>query len=153
MTAAMELLVEEQDERLRQLTQLRKIVEPELARLAAVQGSDRQHAQLAEIYQRFTAAKEIESVAEADLEFHCKIAEVSGNQLASLLMSSLTDLLKSSLMHGYRQVSPESAVLEHGVILNAVTRRQGSAAARAMSKHLITTEKELNLKPRKHKRL
>lgn len=151
MTAAMELLVEESDERLQQLTQLRQIIEPEMARMAAAHGTDKQHSQIAATHQRLINAKDLEAIVEADLEFHCRIAEVSGNQLASLLMASLTDLLKSSLLHGYRRVSSESAIKEHGIVLNAIVRRQGASAARAMMKHLITTETELALKPTKRK--
>lgn len=151
MTSAMELLVPDAEERLRQLVQIRLVLEPENARRVAEHATAAQLAKLQATHQRLIAAKDSATAVAADIEFHCGIATASGNQIAALLMVSLCDLLRASLMRGYSLVTTESAIREHGLILQAMIDRNASAAARAMSRHIETTRAELSLKPRRAK--
>lgn len=151
LTSAMELLVPDEEERLRQLVQIRLILEPQSAHLVAERATDAQLERLQEIHQRLIEAKDSESAVAADIQFHCGIATASGNQIAALLMVSLCDLLRASLMRGYSLVTTESAIREHGLILRAITQPDPAAAARAMSRHIETTRTELSLKPRQGK--
>ena len=93
-------------------------------------------------------AQDFDAAVLADMAFHRAIATMSGNQIAALLIVSLSDLLKASLARGYRRVTTESAIREHAQILNAIARRTPAAAARAMMKHIQTTQEELALKQR-----
>ena len=148
LTSAMELLVPDGEERLRQLVQIRLILEPHSAHLVATRAAEAQIKSLQIIHQRLVGAKDSESAVTADIDFHCGIATASGNQIAALLMVSLCDLLRASLMRGYNLVTTESAIREHGQILRAIVQRNPAAAARAMSRHIETTRAELSLKPR-----
>jgi GntR family transcriptional repressor for pyruvate dehydrogenase complex len=148
LTSAMELLVPDEEERLRQLVQIRLILEPQSAHLVAERATDAQIERLQGIHQRLVEAKDSASATAADIQFHCGIATASGNQIAALLMVSLCDLLRASLMRGYSLVTTESAIREHGLILRAITQRDPAAAARAMSRHIETTREELSLEQR-----
>lgn len=148
LSSALTLLVSDEDERLRQLVQIRFIMEPENARLAAEHASAAQLQALAEIHQALVSAEDHQSAVFADMEFHCAIAEASGNQIAGLLMVSLCDLLHSSLSRGYRRVTTESAIKEHRAILQAIEAHAPARAAKAMTRHIQTTLDELALNSR-----
>lgn len=152
LTSTLELLVPDEEERLRQLVEIRSMMEPENARLAAERSTAAQIAALQAAHQQLVEACDFQSAIKADIAFHRAIATGSGNQIAALLMVSLSDFLQASLSRGYRRVTTESAVREHAQILKAIARRTPAAAARAMMKHIQTTREELALKPRKKAR-
>ena len=152
LTSALELLVPEQEERLRQLVEIRFMVEPENARLAAARATVAQIRALRAAHRRLVEAGNPAAAVLADLEFHRGIATASGNQIAGLLLISLSDLLQASLALGYRTVTTESAIQEHAVILRAVARRDPAAAARAMRKHIFTTRGELGFPEQQRKK-
>lgn len=147
LSDSLHLLVPDEMERLRQLVELRLIVEPENARLAAERASAAQIAELRSIQDRFLAAKTpLDSIA-ADMDFHRQLAAASGNQISALLLQSLSDLLEDSLNHGYRRVTPALAIKQHAAILAAIEKRDPAAAARAMHRHLTSARIDLGLKP------
>lgn len=147
LTAALELLVPGEEERLRQLVEMRFVFEPENARLASATATDHQLEILHAIHHRLEKAESHEAAVEADMDFHCAIAAASGNQIAKLLMFSLCDLLRASLVRGYHRVTTESSIREHSQILKAIARRAPAAAAKAMTQHIQTSLDELALKP------
>ncbi len=151
LSSALALLVPDEDERLRQLVQIRFIMEPENARLAAEHATPTQLESLAAIHEALVLAKDREAAVRADMDFHCAVAEASGNRIAGLLMVSLCDLLHASLSRGYGRVTTESAIQEHRAILQAIERRAPACAVKAMTQHIQTTLDELAL-PSRHKR-
>ena len=145
LSDSLHLLVPDEMDRLRQLVELRLIVEPENARLAAERATASQISQLQAIQERFVLAKTpLESVA-ADMDFHRQLAVASGNQISALLLHSLSDLLEASLNHGYRRVTPALAIKQHGAVLTAIEKRDPAAAARAMQRHLTSARIDLGL--------
>ncbi|WP_051945961.1 FadR/GntR family transcriptional regulator [Verrucomicrobium sp. BvORR106] len=149
LTQAVELLVPDAQERLRQLVQVRLMLEPEHARLAALNATPEQRTHLQEVYDRLATAETLKAAIEADMAFHHALAAASGNQVSAMMLLSLTDLLKASLSRGYSRVTTESAIVEHGIILQAVLARDAEAAETAMRRHLDTTLDELALPPKK----
>ncbi|HEY1084892.1 MAG TPA: FCD domain-containing protein [Prosthecobacter sp.] len=145
LTGALELLVPEEKERLKQLIEVRLMVEPENARLAAERASAQQMEELQSVSARLETAQDFEESVMADMDFHRTLAQISGNQIASLLMQSLSDLLQASLTHGYRRVTPATAIRQHTAVVKAVLQRDGAAAARAMHRHLVTAREDLGL--------
>lgn len=152
LTGALELLVADEAERLRQLVEIRFCLEPQNARRAAELATEPQRRRLREAYERLVAVGDVDAAVQADLDFHHAVAAASNNWIAALLMASLCDLLRASLTRGYRRVTTESAVREHGRILRAILDRDAAAAERAMTRHIRTTLDELALSPAKRRR-
>jgi len=150
LSSAVHLLVPDQKTRLVQLTEVRLALEPESARLAAERATKTDLKRLQACHERFTHCSDFETQVLADMEFHCLIAEASRNEIGALLMQSLSDLLQTSLSHGYRRVTKDLAVTDHGKVLTAILARNGAAAARTMRDHLAHARFDLGLaaKPR-----
>ncbi len=147
LSDALHLLVPNEMERLRQLVELRLIVEPENARLAAERATPEQLAALASAHDHLITAETPSDSVAADMEFHRLLAVASGNQISGLLLHSLSDLLEASLNHGYRRVTPKLAIQQHAAILAALERRDPAAAARATTRHLVSARADLGLGP------
>lgn len=146
LSSAVHMLVPDEKQRLVQLTEVRLALEPENTRLAAERATNGELKQLKAAHERLKNCQEFETQVLADMEFHCLIAEASGNKIGSLLMQSLSDLLQNSLSHGYRLVTKDQAVADHGKILDAILARNANAAATAMKNHLLHARDDLGLK-------
>ncbi|HEU4702936.1 MAG TPA: GntR family transcriptional regulator [Conexibacter sp.] len=77
-----------------------------------------------------------------DLAFHMAIAELCDNRAIAMLMASLNDLVRTSLVTTYRRVSVAAgasgiavAVRNHERIADAIVAGDPRAAARAMERH------------------
>lgn len=145
LSDSLHLLVPNEAERLRQLFEVRLMVEPCNASLAAERASAAQIDALAATHDRLIAAPTTADSVAADMAFHRQLAEASGNQIADLLLHSLSDLLEASLKVGYGRVAPERAIAEHTAILDAIQRRDPAAAAAATQSHLLTARADLGL--------
>jgi len=146
LSSAVHMLVPDEKQRLVQLTEVRLALEPENARLAAERATAAELKQLKAAHERLRNCQDFETQVLADMEFHCLIAEASGNKIGSLLMQSLSDLLQTSLSHGYRLVTKDQAVADHGKVLDAILARNAAAAATAMKNHLLHARNDLGLK-------
>ena len=149
LSSAVNMLVPDEKQRLYQLTEVRLALEPENARLAAERAKPSILKKLRGAQERLMNCLDFETQVLADMEFHCLIAEASGNKIGALLMQSLSDLLQSSLSHGYRLVTKDKAVADHNKIFTAIMAHNGDAAADAMRKHLLNARNDLTLKNRK----
>lgn len=152
LNKAVTLVLPDEAERLRQLTEIRLMVEPESARLAATRASKSQIAALNEALERLAGAIAFEESVTADMDFHRMLADASGNQIAALLLNSLSDLLHVSLQRGYQRVTPDTAVRQHRAVVKAIERGDGGAAARAMRDHLLTAREDLGLNSKRSAR-
>jgi DNA-binding FadR family transcriptional regulator len=146
LNRAVTMLLPDEIERLRQLTETRLIMEPSIARLAAAQMNNKSRKLLRDIHQRLVAAGSNEDAIPADMDFHRAIARISGNAILHLLLDSMADLHRASLARGYERVSTSNAVAQHAAILEALEARDGNAAARAMHRHLATAWNDLGLR-------
>lgn len=145
LNSAVNLLVPDETQRLVHLTEVRQALEPENTRLAATRATNAQISELRRAQGRLEQARSFEEQVRADMDFHCLLAEASGNPISALLMQSLSDLMQASLAHGYRRVTPELAIRQHGTILLAIEKRDAAAAARAMHRHLVSARTDLGL--------
>lgn len=145
LNGSLELLLPDQKQRLAQLVEVRVMLEPEVARLAADRATVKQITALRAVHQRLIEAATFEDSVRADMDFHRQLAGICGNQIASLLLNSLAELLQTSLSIGYQRVTVTNPIKEHGQILEAVARHDGKAAARAMERHLETASEDLGL--------
>ncbi len=142
---ALHLLVPDETQRLEHLTEVRLALEPENARLAAERATVAQLRELRRAHEQLKLAQGFEDQVAADMAFHRLLAEASGNPISALLMQSLSELLQVSLAHGYRRVTPELAIRQHGALLVALEKRDPAAAARAMHRHLLSARTDLGL--------
>lgn len=145
LNGALSLLVPDEKQRLRQLIEVRLALEPENARLAAERATAADLRALAACHDRFESAAGFDDQVEADMAFHCLLAEASGNKIAALLIQSLSELLQASLKHGYSRVTKDLAVADHAKILKAILARSPAAAAKAMRTHLEHAHTDLGL--------
>ena len=143
---AVGILLPDEEDRLRQLTETRLILEPSLARLAATRMTERNKKRMRAVHQRLAAATTEDDAVQSDMEFHRAVAEISGNEIMHLLVESMADLHRSSLARGYERVSTSNAVRQHAEVLAALEARDGDAAARAMHRHLVTAWHDLGLR-------
>lgn len=145
LNGSLSLLIPDDQERLRQLMQVRFMIEPENARLAAEHATTAQIRKLKQALKKLAEADGYNDAVEADMTFHRELAVASSNQIAALLLHSLSDLMQTGLTRGYRRVSTRQPALEHAAILSAIEKRDPAAAARAMRAHLTTAEADLAL--------
>jgi GntR family transcriptional repressor for pyruvate dehydrogenase complex len=137
------------DERagLRDLFELRRILECEAAALAAERRSD---AHLQEMDAAIAAMSDGlgdgsgDRFIDADLQFHLALAEATGNRLIVHSMHAVRDTLRRALMTVYGiPGSPESAIGEHRAIRAAVASRQATRARKEMASHLARVEDDV----------
>jgi len=129
-------------ERLQDLFETRKIIEPALAALAAERITDEQLAELDRITaERFDAleTRDWQEAIDLDLKFHSIVAEAAGNSILLTMLSSVTTMSRAS-----RELSTERAN-DHYMelasqdlqdILTALRKKDPEASAAAMSTHL-----------------
>ncbi len=121
-----------------QLMELRRIMEVQIAALAAERASKQAIQELSCLVKEMeTATKDPAAFAKGDLDFHVALARATGNELLVMLLDPLMDVLYEA-----RRVAselpgvPEEALRLHRNILRKVRARDAEGAARAMSKHL-----------------
>ncbi len=120
------------------LVEVREILEPEIAALAATRITDDYIAAMQEAINTMdTALEDADRFVEADLDFHLALAEATQNPLIPLLMDSIIDLLREERKRtGLVEGGLERGQLHHKKILKAVMRRDPKAARQSMQEHL-----------------
>lgn len=126
-----------------ELLDVRMIIEPALARRAALHASAEQIAELAAVLNRQEEkVRQGELATEEDSNFHYTIALAANNsvmlKLVHVLMDSLRELRERSLQVGGRQAKSLAA---HRRILAAIERGDAAAAEAAMRGHLLEVQK------------
>jgi len=121
------------------LAEVRAILEPEIAGLAA---SRIQEAELATMREAVTvmdrARQDPEAYIEADLDFHLALAEGAANPLILSLLDSIVGLLREQRLRIFRVPGgPDRGQVHHKRILEAVERRDAEKARDAMRAHLL----------------
>ncbi|HLB90761.1 MAG TPA: FadR/GntR family transcriptional regulator [Terriglobales bacterium] len=120
------------------LAELRQVLEPEIAGLAA----ERIEEQLMTTMREAVAVMDRNlhdpgAYVEADLDFHLALAEAAGNPLILSLLDSIVGLLREQRSRIFRvDGGPERGQFHHKQILAAIERRNPEAAREAMRAHL-----------------
>ncbi len=117
--------------------QLRKIIEPETAALAAKNITDEQLMELKDIMEELNNASDGEVSASLDKRFHYKIAQASGNHLISTVMFSMSSLIEKYIENSnVHNSNKEMVKTNHEEIWRALKAHDADAAAAAIRKHL-----------------
>ena len=128
------------------LHQIREVLEPAVAALAA------QNATLEDIHKLEAAVLDMEQnlshgyrYIEADKQFHVALAEATKNNIFTILLNSIVDLLQEARRLAISTPGAgERSSRYHRQILEAVKKRDAEEAINAMSEHMQQTERDTN---------
>jgi GntR family transcriptional regulator, transcriptional repressor for pyruvate dehydrogenase complex len=120
------------------LAEVRAILEPEIAALAAERIQEPELATMREaVAVMDRAQQDPDAYIEADLDFHLALAEGAANPLILSLLDSIVGLLREQRLRIFRVPGgPERGQIHHKKILEAVERHDSARARDAMRAHL-----------------
>ncbi len=130
------------------LVQVREILEPEIAALAANHVTSEQLVVMSEAVAAMdTALHNADRFVEADLDFHLTLAEATGNEIIPILIDSIVDLLREHRKGIFLTPGgPERGQIHHKRILKAIQQHNPDAARKAMCAHLAQVRKDSETK-------
>lgn len=131
------------------LVEVREILEPEIAALAATR-SEEQHltSMRVAIAVMDRALHDADAFIEADNDFHLALAEAAANPLILSLIDSIVGLLREQRMRIFRHNGGgERGQFHHKRILEAIERRDPEGARDAMRAHLQQVRKDTGASP------
>jgi len=120
------------------LVEVREILEPEIAALAAQRAEDQDIATMQEAVNVMDqAGRDADAFIEADLDFHLALAEAAANLIVLSLIDSIVGLLREQRLRIFRiGGGPERGQHHHKRILDAIKRHDAPGARAAMQAHL-----------------
>jgi GntR family transcriptional repressor for pyruvate dehydrogenase complex len=131
------------------LAEVREILEPEIASLAAVRADAQDIAAMREpLAVMDEARKDSDAFIEADLDFHLALAEAAANPLILSLIDSIVGLLREQRMRIFLvEGGPERGQYHHKRILEAIEHHDPVGAREAMKAHLRQVRKDSQKAP------
>ncbi len=145
---SLKLLLSLDEANMREIYELRRILEAEAAALAAERrGSadlDEMEAAIADMAAGLETDR-ADAYIDADLRFHLAIAKASGNRLVLHSMHALRDLIRRALMSIYLiPSSPERSLEQHRLIRSAIAAQDADRARDEMRAHLVRVEADVH---------
>lgn len=133
-----------QQEGLAHLAELRQILEPEIAALAATRIEDQLLATMREAVATMDRnLHDPDAYIESDLDFHLALAEAAANPLVLSLLDSIVGLLREQRLRIFRiDGGPERGQFHHKRILAAIEARDSERAREAMRAHLVQVRED-----------
>ena len=121
---------------------LRKIIEPEIARLASENARPEEISELEDILKEQGAEGAMaENSVRMDTNFHHLLARMAKNRILERLLYALVDLLaKTRERYLQTEERKQKSLLGHRNILAAIKNGNGTAARQAMRRHLEDVE-------------
>jgi GntR family transcriptional repressor for pyruvate dehydrogenase complex len=146
LNRSLELLLSLEEGNLRELYELRRMLEGEAAGLAAARRSDEDLATMAEAIEDMAKGlDDRDTYAAADVRFHVAVAAATGNRVALHAMHAIRDLLERALEQVYGIPGSAARSLEqHRQILAAVAAGDAAEARGRMRTHLTRVEREIH---------
>jgi GntR family transcriptional repressor for pyruvate dehydrogenase complex len=138
-----------QPEAMVHLVEVREILEPEIAALAADRAEKDDIAAMREAVEAMDNSKtEPETFIEADLDFHLALAEAASNPLILSLIDSIVGVLREQRMGIFAvEGGPERGQYHHKKILEAVEHRDSNGARASMRAHLRQVREDSGRSP------
>lgn len=127
--------------------EVRRIVEPQMAQMAALRATDEELLEIRSAYEAVKAAIEAGlDHTEADIHFHNIIAIGTHNPIIQRILPVINEGIKSGYEETKNIEASGAKVLEqHRKIMHALTRRQPEKAKAAMKEHIDYGMSQLNL--------
>ncbi len=121
---------------IKHLCDVRILIEPEAARMAALEATPSQLKLLGDFVFKGQTAQNVKDRISFDVEFHNQICELSGNPFFSLLMRSMMGFL-----HQFLQVLDDHSTYLHdkdihGILYEAISSRDHQQAFESMYTHV-----------------
>jgi GntR family transcriptional regulator, transcriptional repressor for pyruvate dehydrogenase complex len=125
-----------------ELFEVRRLLEPGAAALAAGRIDEAGIADLRREFERMVAADGVEELVEADVAFHAVIARAAGNDvLVSLLASLASRTMRARLWRGRSDAKTlDETRQEHRWLLEAIVSRDAELARSAAAMHVASAE-------------
>jgi len=142
---AWHLSVEPKPEFLRQLMDIRRMMEPKAAAWAAMAGTREAHAEIEAAQQRMEAGSQsIEDFVIADAMFHRAILRAANNEI----LLSMEGVIFSALLSSIRLTNSDprenaGSLPFHRAVVNAIKARNADLAEAEMTAHLVDTNDRL----------
>ena len=142
---SLSLLLSLDESNLHELYEMRKLLEGELAALAAERRTDEDLGRMLTALQEMRDGLDSEEhYIEADVRFHLAIADATKNRCAVRMMQALRELFHRALGSVYHIPGSAAASLEqHQSILDAIAARSAHDARRRMQEHLLRVERDI----------
>jgi GntR family transcriptional repressor for pyruvate dehydrogenase complex len=120
------------------LVEARLVVEPAIAELAALRAEPQDLEVLGEAYDKMVSSKgDPDSLADADLAFHLRLAKIAGNRIFYETIVGLQHLLRPLMSATLKSVADrEAALAQHSAILEAIRERNHKNAREAMIRNV-----------------
>lgn len=136
------LTLEEAD--VRELFEVRRVIEVEMASLAAERRTDEDLAgmdeALAAMHEHIASE---ERYIDADIRFHLAVVAATRNRIAHRVMQAIRDILRRALGPVFHVPgSPELSTRQHQAIRDAIAAKDAEAARARMLEHLVRTGSE-----------
>ncbi len=132
---------------LREHFEVRLLIEPHAASVAAKKAGKKDIETLTSVYQDFCSNLEQGNISEAiasDSEFHVVIAKITKNRTLSVLMKTMAQTLNEGWIASLNTPGRlERTVIEHGKILKAIEEHRSNDAAQGVREHLTNALKDI----------
>ncbi|HYL14430.1 MAG TPA: FadR/GntR family transcriptional regulator [Terriglobales bacterium] len=121
------------------LAEVRAILEPDIAALAATRAEEQHLVSMREaVAVMDRSLQDPDAFIEADLDFHLSLAEAAANPLILSLLDSIVALLREQRMRIFNVAGgPQRGQFHHKCILEAIEKRDPEKAREEMRAHLI----------------
>ena len=124
------------------LTEMRSLLEPEMARLATIRASAEDLKQIEEIV--MAQEKELESgelSRKLDLVFHRRIAAAAHNSVMSITVDAVNQSIRESILRSKRTESMRKRVVHfHREIFDAIRSGNADRAKQVMNSHIVDVQ-------------
>ncbi len=137
LTRALSSLVSTDARRLFEIFQLRELIEPQIAALAAEMVLPEQLDEMDHLIRTQMATEDLSHLRKIDRSFHALIAKATGNALLSGIMEKISEAMDPSRTEGHQSDERRVASISgHCRILSALQAHDPIAAADAMRDHI-----------------
>ena len=133
--------------RLAEVFELRRILEPQIAMLAAERITPGHLEELTEIVRlQGEALAAGENPAELDDRFHLLVVRAAGNGILTTVCETIGELVGESRSESLQsEARAEGSIEGHRAIVEALRLRDGKLAAQRMHRHLLRVEESLSI--------
>jgi len=123
---------------IRHLCDVRILIEPEAARMAALEATPAQLQHLGDLVYKGQSVQNVKERINFDVEFHTQICELSGNPFFSLLMRSMMTFLQQFLevLDDHTTYMHDKDI--HAFLYQAISSRDHQQAYENMYAHVVT---------------
>jgi len=125
--------------------EIRRMIEPESARLAAERANEDDTQEIRSALQRMEENRtDSDAWSNADLDFHLAIAQAAKNPLIYSILLPLTDPFRQVIAAGHLDPQgTEAGLMAHNLIVDAIVGGDSEQAYQAMLNHLVDSEERL----------